>query len=236
MQPRQGSIGFQELPHDSPGVLGFDDGLPLPSASFLLSLLMTELFLRPVGIDEYCGKLRWSRGRRLQDQLVVKKSLRRRGTLAFGTNTSARLSRRQLDSAWTCTQSSRNILMLFAPNVHNSGAGYNSCRNLEWQMCAAQGKLPGQRTPTIIFANAPNSLNAEGRRPLGRCGGYSPQGCGRWAYSNDDIFFLEVCMYSKICSNNAELFALKPEERFRCHVSRDGFRELQALLIGPHPS
>ena len=127
--------------------------------------------------------------------------------------------------------------MLFGNNVHGTHAGYNSCRNLEWQMCAAMGRLPGQRTPTLIFAQAPSTLDAEGWRPLGRCGGYSPQGCGRHAYSNDDIYFLEVCMYSKICENNEDLFRVPAEENFHCQVSTEGFRELQRFLTegGPPP-
>ena len=152
---------------------------------------------------------------------------------------------RRLDAqsdARNCIQSRHNILMLFGNNVHGTGSGYNSCRNLEcatlhtvcrlhfnrrvassstafasldcssavsgpaaftsilcclslicvspsrpfppllpllrrWQMCAAMGKLPGQQTPTIVFAHAPASLDTHGRRPLGRCGGYHPNGC-----------------------------------------------------------
>lgn len=95
------------------------------------------------------------------------------------------------------------------------------------------GKLPGQMTQTIIFAQAPKSLDASGPRPLAHCGGYSPQGCGRHAYSNDDIYFLEICMYSKICANNWELFQVEAGENFRCQISETGFRELQRYLLSP---
>ena len=94
------------------------------------------------------------------------------------------------------------------------------------------GRLPGQRSPSIIFATPPSALDATGPRPLGKCGGYSPQGCGNWAYSNDDIFFLEVCMYTKICRNADDLFRVKAEETFHCDVSVEGFRELQRILSG----
>ena len=151
-----------------------------------------------------------------------------------GHNEAERGHRRRLgDAARTCVERSRNILMLFGSNVHNTGAGYNSCRNLEWQTCAAMGMLPGQTSATIIFAQPPNSLDAEGDRPLAQCGGYSPQGCGKHAYSNDDIFFLEVCMYSKICAYNWELFQLGPGDWFHCQISEEGFRELQAYLTSP---
>lgn len=173
-------------------------------------------------IDHYCASLN-NRGRRLDEPV--------------SNETAAQRRRRRLESSWVCTHNSRNILMLFGNNIHGTGAGYNSCRNLEWQMCAAMVKLPGQRTPTVIFSLPPNSLDAEGGRPLGRCGGYSPEGCGRHAYSNDDIFFLEVCMYSKICQNNDELFRVGAERPFRCQVSDSGFRELESILTenGPPP-
>jgi len=140
---------------------------------------------------------------------------------------------RRLDAqsdARNCIQSRHNILMLFGNNVHGTGSGYNSCRNLEWQMCAAMGKLPGQQTPTIVFAHAPASLDTHGRRPLGRCGGYHPNGCPPRGYSNDDIFFMEVCAYSLVCANRNELFKLRAEQPFTCQVSQQGFRKLQALL------
>ena len=62
--------------------------------------------------------------------------------------------------------------------------------------CAAMGKLPGQRSPTVIFAKAPSELDIaksrrERGRPLNKCGGYSPSGCWAGAYANDDIYFLE---------------------------------------------
>ena len=49
-------------------------------------------------------------------------------------------------------------------------------------------------------------------------------------YSNDDIFFMEVCAYSLVCANRNELFKLRAEQPFTCQVSQQGFRKLQALL------
>ena len=166
---------------DAPGVLGFDDS-----------------------IAWYCGSQQG--GRRLDEEdekrlpEAVAAIAGRLGSKANNESVAAtqwieeapteheRHHRRRLgEAARACVQANRNILMLFGGNVHNTGAGYNSCRNLEWQVCAALGRLPGQRTPTIIFARAPNSLDAEGERPLAHCGGYSPQGCGPYSYSNDDM-------------------------------------------------
>ena len=43
------------------------------------------------------------------------------------------------DHAWACIKASLNILSLYGDRVP-----YNICRNLEWQVCAAKGLLPGQ--------------------------------------------------------------------------------------------
>jgi len=203
----EGSIGWQRFQQDAPGVLGFDDA-----------------------IGGYCGQL--PGGRRLNERTNETEALGQ--WIDEGKTHEERSHRRRLENAaQLCVDHSRNILMIFGSDVHGTGAGYNSCRNLEWQVCAAMGRLPGQQTPTIVFARAPNTLDAEGTRPLAHCGGYSPQGCGRHAYSNDDIFFLEVCMYSKICANNWEIFQLNPGDWFHCQVSEEGFRELQAYLQAP---
>ena len=62
--------------------------------------------------------------------------------------------------ATRCVAANLNILSLYGDRLP-----YNICRNLEWQMCAAQGKLPGQgtnldgtRDRTIKFAKAPREL------------------------------------------------------------------------------
>ena len=69
------------------------------------------------------------------------------------------------------------------------------------QVCAAQGKLPGQNNRNIIFARAPASLDPKGNKPFGECRGWRPGGvggdCKRTGYATDDIFFLEVCMFNQ---------------------------------------
>jgi len=56
-----------------------------------------------------------------------------------------------------CVNANHNILSLFGNRVV-----YNMCRNLEWQVCAAQGKLPGQKGFGIRFAYEPSDLNVNG--------------------------------------------------------------------------
>ena len=138
-----------------------------------------------------------------------------------------------------CVRANLNILSL-----HGERLPYNICRNLEWQTCAALGKLPGQGTKldgtfsrTIKFAKAPNTLELVRNNRLGVCSGWvpskKPEG-GIYGYATDDIFYLETCLYSQVCSNGHELFDLAPGESFTCHFTPALFRELQEILLTPH--
>jgi len=132
-----------------------------------------------------------------------------------------------------CVAANRNILSLYGDRVP-----YNICRNLEWQVCAAQGKLPDQGSRTLIFAVAPNALDPSGAtgKPLGACKGWVPPRVpegGVYGYATDDIFYLEVCMLNQICTNGEQLFNLRAGEEFTCQYSSESFRELQRLLLTP---
>ena len=104
-------------------------------------------------------------------------------------------------------------------------------------MCAVQGKLPGQGGFGMRFAHKPSDLDVYGGKPLGQCRGWRPGGwgdCG-YGYATDDIFFLEVCIYSWICENSADLFRLRStctrsDELFRCAVSETRVRELRSIF------
>ena len=130
-----------------------------------------------------------------------------------------------------CVRSDVNILSLFWPAV------YSTCANFEWQVCAAKGWLPGQASKTIKFAYEPRDLNTdEGIHPLGACNSYAPAGCDEgFGYSSSDIFFLEVCIYSTICSNNAALFELDVGEPFTCELNPAGFDTLKGWLLEEIP-
>ena len=68
--------------------------------------------------------------------------------------------------------------------------------------------------------------------PFGECSGWTDVGCGtHWGFANDDIFFLEVCVYSEICANQDELFRTRRGEEFQCALSQDGFEGLRSLLL-----
>uniref|UniRef100_A0A7S2J1X1 Uncharacterized protein n=1 Tax=Haptolina brevifila TaxID=156173 RepID=A0A7S2J1X1_9EUKA len=137
----------------------------------------------------------------------------------------------EINHAVPCVASNLNILSLFSERVK-----YNTCRNFEWQMCAALGRLPGQTSADLIFAHTPNTLEAGegGAMPFGRCGGYREWGeirdCSD-GFATNDIFYLEVCIFNQVCTNGAELFDLKDGARWRCNFSSQGFHELQRLLM-----
>jgi len=129
-----------------------------------------------------------------------------------------------------CDQFGYNILQLFG------SIPYNICRNFEWQMCAAKGFLWKQASKRIVFAHAPKNVWMDGWPPFDQCHGYTDTGgCDRWTeFANDDIYPLEVCLFSQVCKNHEELFSIEAGEAFECEMDVPGFRNLQSMLMaGP---
>ena len=121
-----------------------------------------------------------------------------------------------------------NILQLVG-----SQTPYNICRNLEWMVCAARGELPFQKSRKIRFAVATDTIEISGRYPLWKCSGFTnaPGGCEHeTGYANDDIFFLETCLFNHLCKNKEELFSLRVGQDFECDFSPPAFRELASIL------
>jgi len=133
--------------------------------------------------------------------------------------------------AGNCVAANINIL-----NIASRRVPYNLCRNLEWQVCAAQGRLPGQGSNTVLFATSPNSLDPKpsSSRPLGQCGGWKPDRPppGGYGYANFDIFYLEACVFDQICTNGADIFNSHGGP-FHCQFSEERFRELERVLSQP---
>lgn len=74
------------------------------------------------------------------------------------------------------------------------------------------------------------------RHGLGKCTGFVPPEVGAKegaGWSNDDVYFLEVCMFSSMCRNRHELFNVKAGQPFVCEWSLSGFKELQRILLTP---
>lgn len=168
--------------------------------------------------------------------------------------------------AAACVAANRNILWLKTENIttapsvgsgnSNSSGGkpfnprssiaYNLCRNLEWVSCAARGKLHGQRSSTLLITQPMHALRTDGIIPLDECrkNAHAPPRCGAagvHGYSSRDVFFLEACMLSKICSNGATLFSppssphahlhtASEPQTFVCKYSASGMEDLLRLL------
>ena len=133
--------------------------------------------------------------------------------------------------AHVCRRANLNILNLLAQRVP-----YNLCRNLEWQVCAARGLLPGQGGAKIRLSFPPARLDPEGERPLGQCRGWHPDRLpagGLYGFTNDDIYYLEVCLYNHMCTNGRELFRMGADDDFVCRFSPTRFAALQVILTAP---
>ena len=102
-------------------------------------------------------------------------------------------------------------------------------------MCAVRGLLNWQGDREIVFARAPKTVYIDGYPPLGRCSGWTERGCNAERdFANDDIFYLEVCLFSQVCRNSDAMFELEVGDRFVCDFDLDGFENLKRMLLeGP---
>ena len=173
------------------------------------------------------GKLGWEDGGPTKDWVWPHFTDAAPALLGFDEDINVMCHSRQGDQhAHGCVRTNFNILSLFRP------AQYNSCRNFEWQICAALGTLPGQRSSIIRFARAPGELELEaGPHPLGACNSYHPAGCANNGYASSDIFYLEVCIFSTICSNGAELFSVDEGQDWTCQLNHTGLSQLKSWLL-----
>jgi len=129
--------------------------------------------------------------------------------------------------AATCVRAGVNILSLYGDEIP-----YNICRNVEWQVCAAKGTLPGQGSRKIRFAYAPKLLEPEsGPKPIGNCDGYMPAGCGNRGYASSDIYYMEACVYSMMCKNRDEFWRLDAEQDFVCDMNWEGYSAFRDYLL-----
>lgn len=134
----------------------------------------------------------------------------------------------------TCVAGGYNILNLNSPRVP-----YNLCRNLEWQVCAARNQIPAQGESAVMFATSPSSLDPDGARSVGKCAGWRPDARympdGGYGYANEDIFYLESCLFDQICDNGPEIFDdvdwLKVP--FNCSFNATLLHELEVILSEP---
>ena len=201
-------------------------------------------FFDGVATGRHCSRTRWMHFYNNRDAVVF----RRDGTPDFSRRAPAILGFDDDDGSigglcesrgWgdtklqRCVRANLQILSIDASD-------YNLCRNLEWQACAAQGKLANQDGNLIVFAAAPGSLHTGGSygHLFNRCSGWTPTGVDSGTfpnagYANDDIFYLETCLFSQICENGEEIFSLAAGQQWRCRFSQEKVYELQQILTTP---
>jgi len=124
-----------------------------------------------------------------------------------------------------CIRSHNNILRMVSGEW-----GWNMCQNLVWQLCAVQGRLPGQAGRLLHFATAPKELQLhEWEHPTswpcenGRC----PTG----KYSVGDVFFAEIAVFRWICRNTATLFQVDSGVMMECDMDMSAFHHLKDRLL-----
>ena len=127
-----------------------------------------------------------------------------------------------------CKRAKRNVLRLMT-------GSWTMCQNLEWQLCALQGKLPGQGGTAIAFATRPRDVQLEwwanpSTHPTYPC--HQDGWCDPGAFTVGDVFFAEVLIAYKICSNGARLLELEIDETFHCQLDRSRYFSFVERLQG----
>lgn len=107
------------------------------------------------------------------------------------------------------------------------------------------GRLPGQEGTErqIRFATPPGALEVEpwriGSTSAGRAtecaqGESSLDGRRSQGYNLKDVFRLEACIFSQICTNGDAIFQRRVGEPFVCQLSLERFEAFRDLLLaGP---
>ena len=110
-------------------------------------------------------------------------------------------------------------------------AAWNMCVNLVWITCAAKGSLPGQRGREMRFATAPRDLDWGGYRDPSRTGSWWMEPHDR-TFAVSDVYYVEVAILNRICTNSADLFRVTRGEVFTCEEDVEGLGEIRRLLVG----
>jgi len=85
----------------------------------------------------------------------------------------------------------------------------------------------------IVFARAPKTVSFSGFPQFGVCSGYTNKACDDWSgFANDDIYYLEVCLFAQVCENADEMFRVEQGNPFYCDFSATGLEELRGWLLG----
>ena len=126
-----------------------------------------------------------------------------------------------------CVRARLNILRLSGP------AGWSLCENVVWQLCALQGRLPGQGSSIVSFATAPSELQLRwwenaSSYPTWPCEKKAGGGCDPQRYTLADVFMVEVMLTWVLCANRERLTTLGVGEPFECE--RDDGERFRGLV------
>lgn len=121
-----------------------------------------------------------------------------------------------------CVRANKNVLRLL------QGRPWDMCQNIEWQMCALSGKLPGQDGRKVSFASAPKDVKAEWFHNPDLHPTFRPNFDG---YSLGDVYFAELCVTFTLCANRADLFKLEVGETFVCEKDQAAFDHLVDMFM-----
>lgn len=89
------------------------------------------------------------------------------------------------------------------------------CRNTEWMICVVLGEAcqAGRRCETeIIFTEAPGELSID---EFNSREGY---------FTEDDVYYLEVCLLNEMCSNHDDIFTTRDGGSFFCQFDAGRWR------------
>lgn len=122
-----------------------------------------------------------------------------------------------------CVAANRNILRLLS-----GGRPWDMCQNIEWQLCALSGKLPGQDGNKVSFASAPKDVSPVWFHDSDTHPTYKPRLDG---YSLGDVYFAELCVTFALCANRGDLFNLEVGETFVCQRDKRAFDHLVDMFL-----
>lgn len=128
--------------------------------------------------------------------------------------------------AHRCVDANLNILRLLSTRP---SAGWTMCQNLHWQLCAVQGKLPGQQDDrSVRFAFAPSKLELnEWEHP--RSYPCDKGGC-EGKYAVGDVFYGEACIFQRICKNKPDMFLVAEGSPVVCELDLSAYHEFTLEL------
>lgn len=123
-----------------------------------------------------------------------------------------------------CVRANKNVLRLV-----NGDRKWDMCQNIEWQLCALRGKLPGQDGRKISFAAVPKDIPLEWwKDPERTHPTYKPK---RNGYALGDVFFAELCVTNTLCKNRGELYHLEVGQTMECDMDKAGFDHLVDMFM-----